>query len=76
MACAAIKNSEGAGEKRQENCWCTAITNRPPRAAATSAPPATDLKAKAKWEAWNENKGMSKMDAMRIYIAKVEELEK
>ncbi|XP_048649273.1 diazepam-binding inhibitor-like 5 [Marmota marmota marmota] len=41
-----------------------------------AAPPDSDAKAKAKWEAWNQNKGMSKMDAMRIYIDKVEELKK
>ncbi|XP_012871757.1 PREDICTED: diazepam-binding inhibitor-like 5 [Dipodomys ordii] len=40
------------------------------------APAANDVKAMAKWEAWNMNKGMSKMDAMRIYVAKVEELKK
>nr|XP_010338261.1 diazepam-binding inhibitor-like 5 [Saimiri boliviensis boliviensis] len=38
------------------------------------APPASDLKAKAKWEAWTANQGMSRMDAMRAYVAKVEEL--
>uniref|UniRef100_A0A8C2YMZ6 ACB domain-containing protein n=1 Tax=Chinchilla lanigera TaxID=34839 RepID=A0A8C2YMZ6_CHILA len=40
------------------------------------APPDSDMKAKAKWEAWNIHKGMSKMDAMKVYIAKVEELKK
>ncbi|XP_063511774.1 diazepam-binding inhibitor-like 5 [Pongo pygmaeus] len=40
------------------------------------APPASDVKARAKWEAWGANKGMSKMDAMRGYAARVEELTK
>uniref|UniRef100_A0A7N9D9L9 Diazepam-binding inhibitor-like 5 n=1 Tax=Macaca fascicularis TaxID=9541 RepID=A0A7N9D9L9_MACFA len=39
-------------------------------------PPASDVKARAKWEAWSANKGVSKMDAMRSYAAKVEELKK
>uniref|UniRef100_A0A8C8SF56 ACB domain-containing protein n=1 Tax=Pelusios castaneus TaxID=367368 RepID=A0A8C8SF56_9SAUR len=39
-------------------------------------PCATDLKGKAKWEAWNGRKGMSKADAMKNYIAKAEELKK
>ncbi|KAK2110425.1 hypothetical protein P7K49_010171 [Saguinus oedipus] len=38
------------------------------------APTASDPKAKAKWEAWTANQGMSRMDAMRAYVAKVEEL--
>ncbi|XP_025219282.1 diazepam-binding inhibitor-like 5 [Theropithecus gelada] len=40
------------------------------------APPASDVKARAKWEAWSANQGVSKMDAMRSYAAKVEELKK
>lgn len=40
------------------------------------APPASDVKARAKWEAWSANKGVSTMDAMRSYAAKVEELKK
>ncbi|XP_010640482.1 diazepam-binding inhibitor-like 5 [Fukomys damarensis] len=40
------------------------------------APPDLDVKAKVKWGAWNVNKGMSKEDAMKVYIAKVEELKK
>lgn len=35
------------------------------------APPASDVKARAKWEAWSANKGVSKMDAMRGYAARV-----
>ncbi|XP_055897025.1 acyl-CoA-binding protein-like [Biomphalaria glabrata] len=35
-----------------------------------------DLKGKAKWDAWNALKGKSKEDAMKDYIAKVEELKK
>ncbi|KAJ1100841.1 hypothetical protein NDU88_005916 [Pleurodeles waltl] len=33
-----------------------------------------DLKAKAKWEAWNLRKGTSKEDAMTAYIAKAKEI--
>ncbi|XP_023375016.1 diazepam-binding inhibitor-like 5 [Otolemur garnettii] len=40
------------------------------------APPASDVRATAKYEAWSQNKGISKMDAMRIYVSKVEELKK
>ncbi|XP_060104424.1 acyl-CoA-binding domain-containing protein 7 [Heteronotia binoei] len=33
-----------------------------------------DLKGKAKWEAWNQKKGMSKENAMKAYISKANEL--
>ncbi|XP_065522541.1 acyl-CoA-binding domain-containing protein 7 [Lathamus discolor] len=33
-----------------------------------------DLKARAKWEAWNLKKGLSKEDAMKAYISKVKEM--
>ncbi len=33
-----------------------------------------DLKGKAKWDAWTQNKGMSKEHAMKRYIKKVEKL--
>lgn len=33
-------------------------------------PGMTDLKGKAKWEAWNGRKGLSKEEAMTQYIAK------
>ncbi|XP_041623315.1 acyl-CoA-binding domain-containing protein 7 [Vulpes lagopus] len=33
-----------------------------------------DLKGKAKWEAWNLQKGLSKEDAMSAYISKAKEL--
>ena len=33
-----------------------------------------DLKAKAKWDAWNEMKGKSQADAEAEYITTVEEL--
>ncbi|XP_072515185.1 acyl-CoA-binding domain-containing protein 7 [Salminus brasiliensis] len=36
-------------------------------------PGMTDLKGKAKWEAWNSRKGMSKDDAMTAYIALAKE---
>ncbi|CAH3186747.1 unnamed protein product, partial [Porites evermanni] len=35
-----------------------------------------DFAGKAKWDAWNGKKGMSKEDAEAAYIAKVEELKK
>ncbi|XP_037908495.1 acyl-CoA-binding protein homolog [Hermetia illucens] len=40
----------------------------------TSKPGMTDLKGKAKWEAWNGRKGMSQDDAKRAYIALVEKI--
>ncbi|XP_032999288.1 LOW QUALITY PROTEIN: acyl-CoA-binding protein homolog [Lacerta agilis] len=33
-----------------------------------------DLKDKAKWEAWNLKKSMSKEDAMKAYISKANEM--
>ncbi|XP_018124633.1 acyl-CoA-binding protein homolog [Xenopus laevis] len=33
-----------------------------------------ELKAKAKWEAWNSKKGLSKEDAMHDYTSKANEL--
>ncbi|XP_013797020.1 acyl-CoA-binding domain-containing protein 7 [Apteryx mantelli] len=33
-------------------------------------PGVLDLKGKAKWEAWNLKKGLSKEDAMNAYISK------
>uniref|UniRef100_U3FZT8 Acyl-CoA-binding protein n=1 Tax=Micrurus fulvius TaxID=8637 RepID=U3FZT8_MICFL len=40
----------------------------------TERPGMFDLKGKAKWDAWNKLKGMSKEDAIKAYIAKVNEL--
>ncbi|KAL7840315.1 hypothetical protein AOLI_G00256380 [Acnodon oligacanthus] len=37
-------------------------------------PGITDLKGKAKWDAWNSRKGMSKDDAMTAYIALAKEI--
>ncbi|KAG7282169.1 hypothetical protein CRUP_034916 [Coryphaenoides rupestris] len=37
-------------------------------------PGMADMKAKAKWEAWNTRKGMSKEDAMSAYITLAKEL--
>jgi diazepam-binding inhibitor (GABA receptor modulator, acyl-CoA-binding protein) len=34
----------------------------------------TDMVGRAKWDAWNELKGKSKDDAMRDYIAQIEDL--
>ncbi|XP_060631467.2 acyl-CoA-binding protein [Anolis sagrei] len=41
----------------------------------TERPGMLDFKGKAKWDAWNKLKGMSKEDAMKAYIAKVKELQ-
>jgi diazepam-binding inhibitor (GABA receptor modulating acyl-CoA-binding protein) len=40
----------------------------------TSCPSFFQLKEKAKWEAWNNYKGMKKSHAMKKYIKLVEEL--
>ncbi|XP_019363910.1 PREDICTED: acyl-CoA-binding domain-containing protein 7 [Gavialis gangeticus] len=37
-------------------------------------PGVLDLKGKAKWEAWNLKKGLSKEDAMNAYISKAKEV--
>uniref|UniRef100_A0A3B4BCE9 ACB domain-containing protein n=1 Tax=Periophthalmus magnuspinnatus TaxID=409849 RepID=A0A3B4BCE9_9GOBI len=37
-------------------------------------PGMTDLKGKAKWDAWNSRKGMSKDDAMSAYITLAKEV--
>ncbi|XP_004641831.1 acyl-CoA-binding domain-containing protein 7 [Octodon degus] len=39
-----------------------------------ACPAMLDLKGKAKWEAWNLQKGLSKEDAMIAYISKTKEL--
>ncbi|XP_003462343.1 acyl-CoA-binding domain-containing protein 7 isoform X2 [Cavia porcellus] len=39
-----------------------------------ACPSMLDLKGKAKWEAWNLQKGLSKEDAMNAYISKAKEL--
>ncbi|KAJ8415247.1 hypothetical protein AAFF_G00009450 [Aldrovandia affinis] len=40
----------------------------------TARPGMLDFSGKAKWDAWEKRKGMSKDDAMKAYIDKVEEL--
>ncbi|KAM6451003.1 acyl-CoA-binding domain-containing protein 7 [Liasis olivaceus] len=40
----------------------------------TECPGVLDLKGRAKWEAWNLKKGMSKEDAMKAYISKANEM--
>ncbi|XP_066145953.1 putative acyl-CoA-binding protein [Euwallacea fornicatus] len=40
----------------------------------TARPGMLDLKGKAKWDAWNERKGLSQSDAKEKYIEKVESL--
>ena len=34
----------------------------------------TDMVGRAKWDAWNETKGVSKEDAMKQYISLIEDL--
>ncbi|XP_019747644.1 acyl-CoA-binding protein homolog isoform X2 [Hippocampus comes] len=40
----------------------------------TERPGLFDMKGKAKWDAWNSRKGMSKDEAMSAYIALAKEL--
>ncbi|KAM7420776.1 hypothetical protein PAMA_015139 [Pampus argenteus] len=40
----------------------------------TDRPGMLDLKGKAKWDAWNSRKGMSKDDAMSAYVALAKEV--
>uniref|UniRef100_UPI0037E96363 acyl-CoA-binding domain-containing protein 7-like isoform X2 n=1 Tax=Semicossyphus pulcher TaxID=241346 RepID=UPI0037E96363 len=40
----------------------------------TERPGMLDLKGKAKWDAWNTRKGMSKDDAMTAYITLAKEI--
>ncbi|XP_058035689.1 acyl-CoA-binding domain-containing protein 7 [Ahaetulla prasina] len=40
----------------------------------TECPGMLDLKGRAKWEAWNLKKGISKDDAMKAYISKANEM--
>ncbi|XP_076869043.1 acyl-CoA-binding domain-containing protein 7 [Brachyhypopomus gauderio] len=40
----------------------------------TDKPGMLDMKGKAKWEAWDSRKGMSKDDAMTAYVALAQEI--
>ncbi|XP_061081917.1 acyl-CoA-binding protein isoform X2 [Conger conger] len=40
----------------------------------TARPGMLDFAGKAKWDAWEKRKGMSKEEAMKAYVEKVEEL--
>merc|ERR1712115_407926 len=40
----------------------------------TDRPGMLDFKGKAKWDAWNSKKGMTKEAAMEAYIAKVDQV--
>jgi len=42
----------------------------------TSQPWALQVEARAKWEAWNKNKGMSQEQSKKSYIEEVEKLKK
>ncbi|XP_075850394.1 diazepam-binding inhibitor-like 5 [Microcebus murinus] len=76
MACAAIKQLKGPVSDQEKLLVYSFYKQATKGDCDIPPPPPTEVKAKAKWEAWNQNKGMSKMDAMRIYISKVEELKK
>ena len=41
----------------------------------TARPGMMDFKGKAKWDAWNEKKGLAKEEAERQYISKVKSLQ-
>ncbi|KAM6163391.1 diazepam-binding inhibitor-like 5 [Rhynchocyon petersi] len=76
LACAAIKQLKGPVSDQEKLLVYSFYKQATVGDCNIPAPPATDVKAKAKWKAWTRNKGMTKLDAMRIYIAKVEELKK
>uniref|UniRef100_A0A2K6EMS8 Diazepam-binding inhibitor-like 5 n=1 Tax=Propithecus coquereli TaxID=379532 RepID=A0A2K6EMS8_PROCO len=76
LACAAIKQLKGPLSDQEKLLVYGFYKQATQGDCDIPAPPASEVKAKAKWEAWSQNKGMSKMDAMRIYISKVEELKK
>uniref|UniRef100_A0A8C4PL54 Diazepam-binding inhibitor-like 5 n=1 Tax=Equus asinus TaxID=9793 RepID=A0A8C4PL54_EQUAS len=76
LACAAIKQLKGPVSDQEKLLVYSFYKQATQGDCNIPAPPATDVKAKAKWDAWNDKKGISKMDAMRIYVAKVEELKK
>lgn len=71
-AAAAIKASAGKGAQ-MTNDEMLAVYARFKQATvgdnSTAQPGALDLKGKAKWEAWNGQKGKSKEAAMNEYIA-------
>ncbi|XP_028614972.1 diazepam-binding inhibitor-like 5 [Grammomys surdaster] len=76
MACASLKQLKGPLSDQEKLLVYSFYKQATQGDCNIPVPPATDVRAKAKYEAWMVNKGMSKMDAMRIYIAKVEELKK
>jgi diazepam-binding inhibitor (GABA receptor modulating acyl-CoA-binding protein) len=43
--------------------------------ATGKRPGAFDFKARAKWDAWKQREGLSREEAMRLYIESVERLE-
>ncbi|XP_036264327.1 diazepam-binding inhibitor-like 5 [Pipistrellus kuhlii] len=76
LACAAVKQLKGPVSEQEKLVVYSFYKQATQGDCNIPAPPDTDVKAKAKWEAWNEKRGTSKMDAMRIYVAKIEELKK
>nr|XP_004667852.1 diazepam-binding inhibitor-like 5 [Jaculus jaculus] len=76
LACAALKQLKGPVSDQDKLLVYSYYKQATQGDCNIPVPPATEVKAKAKWVAWNQNKGMSRMDAMRFYIAKVEELKK
>ncbi|XP_072496000.1 diazepam-binding inhibitor-like 5 [Notamacropus eugenii] len=76
LACAAVKQLTGPVSDEEKLVVYSYYKQATIGDINIPCPAVTDFKAKAKWEAWNCRKGMSKLDAMRIYVSKVEELKK
>uniref|UniRef100_G1SH21 Diazepam-binding inhibitor-like 5 n=2 Tax=Oryctolagus cuniculus TaxID=9986 RepID=G1SH21_RABIT len=76
LACAAVKQLKNPMSDQEKLQLYSLYKQATQGDCNIPEPPTSEVKATAKWEAWNKNKGMSKMDAMRNYVAKVEELKK
>ncbi|XP_054989884.1 diazepam-binding inhibitor-like 5 [Sorex araneus] len=76
LACAAVKQLKTPLSDQEKLSVYSLYKQATQGDCNIPAPPSTDVRATAKWEAWTKNKGMSKIDAMRLYVAKVEELKK
>lgn len=74
LACAAIKRLKAPVSDQEKLVLYSLYKQATLGDCDIPTPPSTDIKAIAKWEAWIKHKGMSKMDAMRLYVVKVEEL--
>ncbi|XP_004594088.2 diazepam-binding inhibitor-like 5 [Ochotona princeps] len=76
MACAALKQLKNPLSDQEKLLMYSLYKQATQGDCNLPVPPVSEVRAKAKWEAWNKIKGMSKMDAMRNYVAKVDELKK